>query len=189
MTDKEKIISFETAKLAKEKGYFPAMIKLEKLGFPMYKFGLGSYNAEGEYALRNYYNQSNPHYLAPDLLELHDWLRRKHNILVVVDYDYECTEKSYCYKIYKFVDEHGKPERWPVKGVYYDKDGKETERTVAWCSFKRSYKEYQTYTEAFDAGLQEGLSMIEVKEKNAGDVTIRENGLYIENNEGTININ
>ena len=168
MLDEKKIISFETAKLAKEKGYFPAIIKLEKLGFPIYKFGLGSYNAEGEYALRNYYNQSNPHYLAPDLLELHDWLRRKHGILVLVDYIYECDDTPYCYKIYKFINEHGEPQRWPVKGVYYDEDGKEAELTVAWRNFKRSYKDYHTYTEAFDAGLQEGLSMIDVRieEKN-----------------------
>ena len=168
MTDKEKIISFETAKLAKEKGYFPAMIKLEKLGFPMYKFGLGSYNAEGEYALRNYYNQSNPHYLAPDLLELQDWLRRKHNILVLVDYDYECTSTSYFYKIYKFVDKYGKCEQWPVMGTKYI-DGKEITERVAFRSYKRSYKDYETYLEAFDAGLQEGLSMIDVRieEKNS----------------------
>lgn len=177
MKDTDKIITFETAKLAKEKGYFPAMIKLEKLGFPMYKFGLGSYNAEGEYALRNYYNQTNPHYLAPDVLELQDWLRRKHSLLVLVDYDYECTSTSYFYKIYKFVDEHGKCEQWPIMGTRYV-DGKEITERVAFRNYKRSYKDYETYLEAFDAGLQEALTMIEeiVEEKN-GIITktIKEN--------------
>lgn len=191
MTDKEKIISFETAKLAKEKGYMPGFIKLEKLGFPLYKLGMGSYNANGEYALRNYYNQTNPHYLAPEKQELQEWLR-ENGILVLVDYEYECDNTPYFYKIYKFVDEHGKPERWPIKGVRYEGD-KEIEETVGYRNYKRSYGDYKSYSDALDAGLQEGLGMIEVKEKKNEDVTIREinvkNGLYIENNEGTININ
>ena len=177
MKDTDKVITFETAKLAKEKRYFPPYIRLEKLGFPIYKFGMGSYNAEGEFAFRNYYNQTNPHYLAPDLLELQDWLKRKHNLLVLVDYDYECTSTSYFYKIYKFVDEHGKCEQWPIMGTRYV-DGKEITERVAFRSYKRSYKDYETYSEAFDAGLQEALTMIEetVEEKN-GIITktIKEN--------------
>lgn len=177
MKDTDKVITFETAKLAKEKHYFPPYIRLEKLGFPIYKFGMGSYNAEGEFAFRNYYNQTNPHYLAPDLLELQDWLKRKHNLLVLVDYDYECTSTSYFYKIYKFVDEHGKCEQWPIMGTRYV-DGKEITERVAFRSYKRSYNDYETYSEAFDAGLQEALTMIEeiVEEKN-GIITktIKEN--------------
>ena len=192
MTDVEKIISFETAKLAKEKGYMPGFINLEKLGFPVYKLGMGSYNANGEYAIRPYYNQTNPHYLAPEKQELQDWLC-KNGILVLVDYEYECDSTPYFYKIYKFVDEHGKTERWPIEASIYEDDGTEMIDIVGYRNYKRSYGDYESYSDALDAGLQEALGMIEVKEKNIGDVTIREvnvkNGLYIENNKGTININ
>lgn len=172
MTDKEKIISFETAKLAKEKGYMPGIIKLEKLGFPLYKFGIGSYDSNGEYALRNYYNQANSHYLAPEKQELQNWLRNN-GILVLVDYGYECDSTPYFYKIYKFVDEHGKPERWPIKGVRYD-DGTEITDIVGYRNYKRSYGDYKSYSDALDAGLQEGLSMIEVNERKIEDITVRE---------------
>lgn len=188
MKDADKIITFETAKLAKEKGYFPPIIKLEKLGVPLYKLGMGSYNAEGEFAFRNYYNRSNPHYLAPEKQELQSWLV-KNNILVLVDYCYECTSTSYFYKIYKFVDEHGKCERWPVKGVSYD-DGVEIEKIVSYRDYKRSYSDYETYSDALEAGLYEALTMLETKTIDVTEVrniNIK-NGVYIENNTGTINI-
>ena len=190
MKTEDKIISFETAKLAKEKGYFPPIIKLEKLGVPLYKLGMGSYNAEGEFAFRNYYNQTNPHYLAPEKQELQEWLI-KNKILVLVDYCYECTSTSYFYKIYKFVDEHGKCEKWPVKGVRCNNKGIEIEEIVGYRDYKRSYSDYETYSDALEAGLQEALNMIEVKETKKDDVTIRviKSDNYIENNNGTININ
>ena len=188
MKDTDKIITFETAKLAKEKGYMPQIVKLEKLGVPLYKLGIGSYNAEGEYAFRNYYNRSNPHYLAPEKQELQSWLV-KNNILVLVDYCYECTSTSYFYKIYKFVDEHGKCEKWPVKGVRYD-DGVEIEEIVGYRDYKRSYSDYETYSDALEAGLYEALTMLETKTIDVTEVrniNIK-NGVYIENNTGTINI-
>ena len=46
MKDTDKIITYETAKLAKEKGYIPQISMLEN-------FGIGCYNAEGEYSFRN----------------------------------------------------------------------------------------------------------------------------------------
>ena len=189
MKTEDKIISFETAKLAKEKGYFPPIIKLEKLGVPLYKLGMGSYNAEGEFAFRNYYNQTNPHYLAPEKQELQEWLV-KNKILVLVDYCYECTDTSYFYKIYK-LNENGKPETVPIIGAHYYKDGSYEENIVGYRDYKRSYKDYKTYSDALEAGLQEALKMIEVKETKKDDVTIRvvKSDNYIENNNGTININ
>ena len=155
MKDTDKIITFETAKLAKEKGYMPQIVKLEKLD-------IGIYNAEGEYAFRNYYNRSNPHYLASEKQELQSWLV-KNNILVLVDYCYECTSTSYFYKIYKFVDEHGKCEKWPVKAVRYDNEGIEIEEIVGYRDYKRSYSNYETYSNALEAGLYEALTMVETK--------------------------
>ena len=75
------------------------------------------------------------------IAELQEWLI-KNKILVLVDYCYECTSTSYFYKIYKFVDEHGKCEKWPVKGVRYDNKGTEIEETVCYRDYKRSYDKY-----------------------------------------------
>ena len=182
MKDTDKIIAFETAKLAKEKGYIPQISKLEN-------FVIGCYNAEGEYAFRNYYNRSKPCYLGPEKQELQEWLI-KNKILVLVDYCYECTSASYFYKIYKFVDEHGKCEKWPVKGVRYDNKGTEIEETVCYRDYKRSYSDYETYSDALEAGLYEALTMLETKTIDVTEernINIK-NGVYIENNTGIINI-
>ena len=153
MKDTDKIITFETANLAKEKGYMPQIVKLEKLD-------IGIYNAESEYAFRNY--------LATEKQELQSWLV-KNNILVLVDYCYECTSTSYFYKIYKFVDEHGKCEKWPVKAVRCDNDGIEIEEIVGYRDYKRSYSDYETYSDALEAGLYEALTMVETKSIDASE--------------------
>ena len=85
-------------------------------------------------------------------------LLEKHNILVIVDYDYEFTNKSYYYKIY-VLGEHGKPERVEVKSERYDKDGK-TIVTTHYRDYKHSYKDYATYDEALEDGIKEATSMI-----------------------------
>ena len=189
MKNFNKIISFETAKLAKEKGYFPPIVKLQKIGVPLYKLGIGTYDANGEFAYRNYYKQTNPHYLAPEKQELQQWLI-DNNILVLVDYCYECTDTSYFYKIYKFVDEHGKCEKFEIKGAKYV-NGVEIIETVGYRDYKRSYSDYKSYDDALEAGLQEALKMIEVKEIKKDNITIRmvNTNNYIENNNGILNIN
>ena len=123
------------------------------------------------------------------IAELQEWLI-KNKILVLVDYCYECTSASYFYKIYKFVDEHGKCEKWPVKGVRYDNKGTEIEETVCYRDYKRSYYDYETYSDALEAGLYEALTMLETKTIDVTEernINIK-NGVYIENNTGIINI-
>ena len=123
------------------------------------------------------------------IVELQEWLI-KNKILVLVDYCYECTNTSYFYKIYKFVDEHGKCEKWPVKGVRYDNEGIEIEEIVCYRDYKRSYSDYETYSDALEAGLYEALSMLETKTIDVTEernINIK-NGVYIENNTGIINI-
>ena len=123
------------------------------------------------------------------IAELQEWLI-KNKILVLVDYCYECTNTSYFYKIYKFVDEHGKCEKWPVKGVRYDNKGTEIEETVCYRDYKRSCSDYETYSDALEAGLYEALTMLETKTIDVTEernINIK-NGVYIENNTGIINI-
>ncbi len=82
------------------------------------------------------------------------WLRKTHNILLIVDYDYECTDTSYFYKIYR-LGEHGKPERVAVKGVSYaGADGHPVEHTVCYRDYERSYKDYKNPEEACDEGIR-----------------------------------
>ena len=123
------------------------------------------------------------------IVELQEWLI-KNKILVLVDYCYECTSTSYFYKIYKFVDEHGKCEKWPVKGVRYDNKGTKIEEIVCYRDYKRSYSDYETYSDALEAGLHEALTMLETKTIDVIEVrNINvKNGVYIENNTGIINI-
>jgi hypothetical protein len=112
----EQLISFETAKLAKEKG-FDLKVDLEAL----YSFQFITdnslvsdywYNKEGglcrlEYPkdddLSNYINKDNYKeiYLAPTQSLLQKWLREQHNIIVIVDLDATTTPKYY-YDIYKY---------------------------------------------------------------------------------------
>ena len=80
------------------------------------------------------------------------WLREVHSILVVIDYNYECTSKSYCYKIYH-LGKNGKPKRFPVYGVGYDDEGNECWDIVYYRDFQLSDSEYTTYEEAAEAAI------------------------------------
>ena len=66
---------------------------------------------------------------APLLWDVIIWLKDVHHILVIVDYEYECTDKSYYYKIYRLKG-NGRPERVEVTGVRYDKDGNPHTETI-----------------------------------------------------------
>ena len=89
----------------------------------------------------------------PTLQMAMKWLRETHNVLVIPDYDYECTDKSYCYKIYK-LGENGKPERVPIEGVRYDMLGEPHTEIVAYRDYERSFFDYETYEEACEAGIR-----------------------------------
>lgn len=84
------------------------------------------------------------------------WLREIHNVVIVVDYIYECTDNSYCYKIYK-LGENGKPERVPIEGVRYDTLGEPHVETVGYRDYRLSFFSYKTYEEACEAGIQDCL--------------------------------
>ena len=141
----EDYVSFETAKLLKEKGFNEKVygyysVKSDNDDTP--QFG-PLYN----------HNQSIQMISAPTLQMAIKWLNEVHHILVVSDYEYEFTDTSWYYKIYKFVDEHGKCKRWPVNAVR-DIDGLEAEVTVAFRDYMRSYKDYATRREADEEGIR-----------------------------------
>lgn len=139
--DKEDYVSFETAKLLKEKGFnwsTDKQFNLDKI--------VGDYNITDR-------SRHPERYLdAPTLQMAMKWLNEVHHILVVSDYEYECTDTSWYFKIYR-LGEYGKPERVPVKGVTYDDSG-EHEHVAGYRDYERSYKDYATREEADDEGIR-----------------------------------
>lgn len=91
-------------------------------------------------------------YLAPSLWDAMTWLKDVHHMLIVVDYEYECTNKSYYYKVYK-LGENGKPERIKITGTNYDEFGNQYEVTLGYRDFVRSYNDYTSYNEALEDGI------------------------------------
>lgn len=89
----EQLISFETAKLAKEKGF---IIKCEKVYGKMNKNikNCRLYSSDNDNIIKECY--------APTQSLLQKWLREKHNIHYV--FDVYITDGTYCYKIIYTVD-------------------------------------------------------------------------------------
>lgn len=146
----EDYVSFETAKILKEKGFDWDCKQVYDLVRPQScadgktydNFSDKNPNANGDLVS------------APTLQMAVKWLRKTHGILLIVDYDYECTDTSYCYKIYR-LGKHGKPERVAVKGVSYaGADGHPVEHTVGYRDYERSYKDYKNPEEACDEGIR-----------------------------------
>lgn len=100
------------------------------------------------------------YYLAPSLWDVMIWLKDVHHILVIVDYEYECCDKLYYYKIYR-LGENGKPESVEITGVGYDADGNPHTETIGYRDYIRSYKNYEKYEEALQAGIQYCLIKME----------------------------
>ena len=103
-------ITFETAKLAKEKGF--------------------EFRVMWEYILGFKNNYERDKYLPTQSL-LSKWLREQHNIIVLVDYE---GIDGYYYKFYSY------------------KEGNK--------NYDASDKNYNTYEEALEAGLQATLKLI-----------------------------
>ena len=93
---------------------------------------------------------------APLLWDVMIWLKDVHHILVIVDYEYECTDKSYYYKIYRLKG-NGRPERVEVTGVRYDKDGNPHNETIGYRDYIRSCEDYAGYEEALMEGIKYSL--------------------------------
>ena len=125
----EDYVSFETAMLMKEKGFN------ERTNMPH----IDDYQRLVCYI--------------PTLQMATKWLQEALNILVIPNYEYECDDTPWCYKIF-LLEEGGKPQRVPIKGVSYDKDNNPTEHTVGYRDYERSYEDYSTKEEAIEEGIK-----------------------------------
>ena len=167
----EDYVSFETAKLLKEKGFKEMCDSLYGLAY-MHN---GKYIDEDEqYELESegrgseielveggmvydfwYRNDKRVkhQYSRPTLQRAMKWLRKIHNILIVVDYEWECDTTPYYFKIYR-LDENGKPKQVPVKGVLYDKDDNPTEHIIGYRDWERSLKDFSSYEDTCEAAIK-----------------------------------
>lgn len=155
---REDHVSFEAAKLLKEKGfdgttncyYFDDSNKRTLLYSPFKEnYNDGITNKEFEISS----NINSIRISAPTLAMVMKWLREVHNILLVVDYEYEYDSTPYYYKIYR-LGINGKPERIAIKGTSYDKDNNPTEHIVSYRDWERSPNDYPLYEEACDAAIK-----------------------------------
>ena len=131
---KEQLISLETAKLAKEKGFniftdvcFANTPNSDNKQYKKIKLhhshSVGSVDSFGNILTIVAY--------APTQSLLQKWLREKHNIIVLVDYE---GIDGYYYKYYYYINEVKK--------------------------YNASDKNYITFEEAYEIGLQEALKLI-----------------------------
>ena len=125
-------ITFETAKLAKEKG-FPQ--ETNRLEIPYYNYK-GEFKGDvSDWRIRKYIRGEDTSDIefvsAPTQSLLSKWLREQHNIIVLVDYE---GIDGYYYKFYSY------------------KEGNK--------NYDASDKNYNTYEEAYEIGLQEALKLI-----------------------------
>ncbi len=143
----EDYISSETAKLLKERGFESDDCHT-------------AYDENGEFFFHGDYSKDRHGIVdAPTHQMAIKWLRKAHNILIVVDYEWECDTTPYYFKIYR-LGENGKPERVPVKGVSYDKDDNPTEHIIGYRDWERSNNDYKKYEEACEDAIQYCLKNI-----------------------------
>ena len=144
----EDFVSFETAKLLKEKGFnWKVHYVYHSYKQPFFHRNLKDFNGE------EYKNLKYEWCSAPTLQMAMKWLRKVYNFLLVVDYEWECDTTPYYFKVYR-LGENGKPERVAVKGVSYDKDYNPKEYIVGYRDWERSYGDYSTYEQACEAAIK-----------------------------------
>lgn len=146
----EDYVSFEVAKLLKEKGFDEATFheyqEYDGKGIRWFEEVLVNHNSQGGVA-------------CPTLQMVIKWLEEVHHILVIPDYIYECTNTSWVYKIYR-LGENGKPERNAIIGTSYDSNGNPTQHIVGYRDYDISKQEYATRTEAVEEGIKHCLKSL-----------------------------
>ncbi len=166
----ENYVSLETAKLLKDKGFKEWCFKC--YGVAVLHNGVDiSFDEECElkdegrgdeieyveggrlydYGCNNHEEDAKV-WSAPTLQIALKWIQEVHNILIVADYEYECTNTSWYFKVYR-LGENGKPERVAITGTYYDYSG-EHKQIVGYRDYERSYKDYATREEAEEDGIK-----------------------------------
>lgn len=131
------LISFETAKLAKEKGFNDS----KSLELPNgKKFSMTrccSYSDDDRSTKhRKFYSKNNPHYLAPTQSLLQKWLREEHDIHMDIS----------------FAVKDGRP--------YFEFNGYGVNVSRLKDDSSRSSGIHPTYEQALEIGLQEALKLI-----------------------------
>lgn len=129
-------ITFETAKLAKEKHYIDGETPIkpfQKLGFVNCS---PSYDKYGILRNRKFYNPENEHYLAPTQSKLRKWLREAHKIHILI------VPTIHGYWTYKIIDIQMDPSREIVRPSH---------------STDASGVDFDTYEEALESALIETL--------------------------------
>ena len=164
---RENYVSFETAKLLKEKGFDGQCYKVwakesksepKLYAAPSFVEGDTTVDRESVEDGERFMNDLNPSeykvegYLAPTLQMAVQWIQEAYNILIVADYEDECTDTSWYCKVYR-LGENGKPERVAITGTYYDYSG-EHKQIVGYRDYERGGKEYATREEAEDDGIR-----------------------------------
>ena len=140
-------VNFETGAILKTDGFDGKCDKVWVKKYDSVELIDDSHFAEGD---------DYEYYPAPSLWDVMIWLKDVHHILVIVDYEYECTDKSYYYKVYR-LGKNGKPERVEVTGVRYDKDGNPHTETIGYRDYIRSFADYEEYEEALAEGIKYSL--------------------------------
>ena len=138
----EDYVSFETAKLLKEKGFDEECSRF----YMPNGFGRSKYWHYHDFDISDRIE-------CPTLQMATKWVQEAFNIVIIPSYEYECDDTPWCYKIFK-LGENGKPERVAVKGVSYDKGNNPTEHIVGYKDYERSYKDYATKEEAIEEGIK-----------------------------------
>ena len=90
----EQLISFETAKLAKEKGFGGKELTTLNWYFRGGVLGNIPCNNKADFCKEDEFS-------APTQSLLQKWLREKHHLIIIVAYQYEYDSTSYSYWIYK----------------------------------------------------------------------------------------
>jgi hypothetical protein len=130
---KEKLVNFETAKLAKEKGFTISDCE--------YKYMLRGSGDGYDIMRNNIFHLQTLGYPAPTQSLLQKWLREVHNLYV-----------------WSFPENNGETFGWEIDESYKDKYKELPEGDYDLMEYN-----YNTYEEALEVGLQEALKLIELK--------------------------
>ena len=136
---KEELVTFDTAKLAKEKGFNEPVLAI-------YSGNQLGYIQEGDTLFKKWNHCTDATYSAPTQSLLQKWLREVHNIDVVISPERYKNGVNYMVQAQKW-DLNANEEIHPnfvVKGSYWFNDN----------------HEHPTYEEALEKGLQEALKLI-----------------------------
>ena len=162
---KEKLISFETAILAKEKGFKNACDWFvnkdnEYIFMPDFLYPNNSefsYNPEEDPEVIEWEEMMKTLALAPTQSLLQKWLREVHNIIVDVSLDFfnSYTKESIKYSPTFYTYSNNKKRFWLYTDyINSDECTKEMQEEMP------IFQNYSTYEEALEIGLQEALKLI-----------------------------